>query len=47
MHTVKNKKGADMLRPRYVDFQPWMMVTNAIIMTGVWITLILSIMNIL
>jgi len=32
---------------RYVDFQGWMMATNAVIMTGVWVTLVLSLMGIL
>ena len=31
----------------YIDFQGWMMATNAVIMTGVWVTLVLSLMGIL
>ena len=30
---------------RYVDFQGWMMATNAVIMTGVWVTFIWIIAN--
>ena len=29
------------------NFQPWMMITNAIIMTGVWATLMLALMGVL
>ena len=29
------------------SFQPWMMITNAIIMTGVWTTLMLTLMGVL
>jgi hypothetical protein len=37
-----------MFQPKQIiEFQSWMMITNAVIMSGVWITLVLSFVGIL